>query len=339
MKYFSKIILSAVALSSMAFAQDNAAPALPKAALIVQNHVKNADYKDNLLGFADYLSAELSANLMSVIIPENMVGVNQNKDVSGEDLRGTSAVNLCQALGADFLVVASVRDVSLVKRGNPPSVCGLVVRSTINILDGADGSTIAGVNTTAKGKMQSIVAFENAGVSVYEDLMEAAASTAVEDLSKKITVADLQSRVQKIMFAVTCNIPGANVKVDGFSYGTTPLNVELPKGLHEVVVEYPFCVPYKSRANIVSKDGFKLDVVLELTDEGIRRYKDMTMFAEIIDRIKKSGATDDYVRRVLADGEAEFLKNSHFKWDGNIQTLSVGRDGHDDVLYAPVIVK
>ena len=57
----------------------------------------------------------------------------------------------------------------------------------------------------------------------------------------------------------------------------------------------------------------------------------------ILQRIRDSGATDDYARRVLADGNAEFLRNSHFKWDGAAQTLTIESPDAAPIIYNPVV--
>lgn len=84
-------------------------------------------------------------------------------------------------------------------------------------------------------------------------------------------------------------------------------------------------------------EGQRFNVTLELTEEGYARWKDKLTLETIIQRIKDSGATDDYVRRVLADGNADFLKASHFRWDGAMETLTVEREGAPPIIYNPVM--
>ncbi len=81
-----------------------------------------------------------------------------------------------------------------------------------------------------------------------------------------------------------------------------------------------------------------LRAMLELDATGLARWKDQEMFTTIVQRIKESGATDDYVRTVLADGNAKFLSESHFRWDGALQTLTVTREGVPPVVYGPTTV-
>ncbi|MBQ7177453.1 MAG: PEGA domain-containing protein [Victivallales bacterium] len=127
----------------------------------------------------------------------------------------------------------------------------------------------------------------------------------------------------------TCNIQGADVKVDGVAYGTIPALVTLPKGVHNLRVEYPFCVPYVAKAFFT--DGQTYNVVLQLDATGRERFKSEALFAETIDRIRKTGETDDYVRRKLADGTAEYWKNSSVNIkDGKAETLELNPPGGNE---------
>ena len=310
-----------------------AEPKAYTATLVVQNHVKNDEYKDNLLGLADYIAADLADLGFQCVIPENMIGVNQNKSPSGEDVSGSSAVGQSQALGTDCLVTVSLRSVSVNSGGTEQMpTYAPSIRMTLNIVNNLTGATVTGHNVTA----QLPAAWGTGeGVDWFDPLLESAASACASAIAEKVkgrTVAT-DARLATVTFA--CDVSGADVKIDGFAYGTAPVAVTIPVGVHEVEVAYPFCVPYKARANV--QDGQRYNVSLQLTELGRARYKDMTLFAETVDRIRKTGATDDYVRRVLADGQGDFLKDSHFHWDGAIQTLTIERSGGlAPLVYGPV---
>lgn len=129
----------------------------------------------------------------------------------------------------------------------------------------------------------------------------------------------------------TCNIQGADVKIDGLAMGTAPALIETTRGVHNLLVEYPFCVPYSTKAYFT--DGQTYNVVLLLDAEGRERFKDESLFAETIDRIRKTGATDDDVRRTLADGTAQFWKNSGVKIDkGEVRDLKLVPPGGAETI-------
>lgn len=302
--------------------------------LIVQNHVHDPRYRDNLLGLADYLAAELADRGIRCIIPDNAMGVNQNKGQEGEDLRGSSAKGQSQALGAECFVTASIRSFTANTRGTPPQqIVSPVLRMSLNVADSATAITGAGENVTVTLPPMSMQNWMNNAEDSYQTLLEAAATQCADKIAAKVATRRIATAPALAKVEFTCNVAGADVRIDGFAYGTAPLSLNIPAGVHDVEVQYPFCVPYRARANV--QDGQRYNVNLELTEMGRARYKDMTLFAEIIDRIRKTGATDDYVRRTIADGEGEFLQQSHFRWDGALQTLTIERDGVPPVVFGP----
>ena len=302
--------------------------------LIVQNHVQDARYRDRLLGLADLLAAELADRGIRCILPDNAIGENQNRAPGGEDLSGSSAKGQSQALGAPVFLTASVRSVTTRRQGVPPmQVVVPVLRMTLNASDSATAAVGAGENVTIELPAVTLQNFENNAEDFYQTVLEGAAVKCADKLAAKVRTRRIAANPVLATVEFTCDVPGADVKIDGFSYGTLPVAVRIPAGVHQVDVEYPFCVPYSARANV--QDGQRYNVRLQLTEQGRARYKDMTLFAEIVDRIRKTGATDDYVRRVLADGQGDFLKDSHFRWDGAAQTLVIDRPGLSPLLFGP----
>lgn len=302
--------------------------------LIVQNHVRDPRYRDNLLGLADYLAAELADRGIRCIIPDNAIGENQNKSPDGENLAGSSAMGQSQALDAGCFLTASIRSFTTRRQGVAPmQVVIPVLRMTLNIADSATATVGAGENVTITLPPQSLTKYENNAEDFYQTVLEEAASHCADKLAQKVKTRKIATTPTLASVSFTCDVVGADVRIDGFSYGTAPVSVKVPAGIHNVEVLYPFCVPYKARAKI--QDGQHYNVTLQLTELGRARYKDMTLFAEIIDRIRKSGATDDYVRRVLADGNEAALRKSYFRWDGSLKTLTIERDGVDPVIFGP----
>lgn len=303
--------------------------------LIVQNHVQDPRYRDNLLGLADYLAAELADRGIRCIIPENAMGVNQNKGQGGEDLTGSSAKGQSQAAGAECFVTASIRSFTTRRQGVPPQqIVVPVMRMSLNVADSATAVTGAGENVTVELAPVTLQNYEMNAEDFYQTVLEAAAAQCAAKIEPKVRSRRIATTPTLATVEFTCNVAGADVRIDGFAYGTAPVAVRLPAGVHDVEVLYPFCVPYRARANV--QDGQRYNVNLELSEMGRARYKDMTLFAETVDRIRKTGATDDYVRRVVADGQGEFLKASHFRWDGAIQTLTVEREGVPPMVFGPI---
>lgn len=65
-----------------------------------------------------------------------------------------------------------------------------------------------------------------------------------------------------------CNVLGADVQIDGFSYGTCPAQLTLTPGAHKVLVSYPPYYYEFRREAAFNQDGQTYKVVLQITPEG-----------------------------------------------------------------------
>ncbi|MDD4537995.1 MAG: PEGA domain-containing protein [Lentisphaeria bacterium] len=310
-----------------------------KAVLVVQNHAQ-AEYRDFLSGMADLLTTELSNRNFQIINPANVAGVTQNTTPEGEVMPASAANRLAQTLGADYLITASLRRITSRKRGADPAtaITTLNMSLSLNLANGQDGATIGGETVTVSSPQLTPAGLANNTEDVLHDMLEEAVVTGADWLSTRVAarIPAQAPAVNLVAVQFNCNMPGADIQIDGVSYGTVPATLRVAPGLHNVVVSYPYCVPFVRQAMLT--EGQVFNVVLELDATGLARWQDQEMFDTIVKRIKESGATDDYVRTVLADGNAKFLSESHFRWDGALQTLTVTRDGVPPVVYGPTTV-
>jgi len=315
------------------------APQLTKAVLVVQNHAQD-EYRDFLSGMADLLTTELSNRNFQIINPANVAGVTQNTTPAGEVMPASAANRLAQTLGADYLITASLRRITARKRGADPAtaITKLNMSLSLNLANGQDGATIGGETVTVSSPQLTPAGLANNTEDILHDMLEEAVVTGADWLSTRVAsrIPAQAPAVNQVAVQFSCNMPGADIQIDGVSYGTVPATLRVAPGLHNVVVSYPFCVPFARQAML--NDGQAFQVELELDAAGLARWKDQEMFTTIVQRIKESGATDDYVRKVLADGNAKYLSESHFRWDGALQTLTVTREGTTPVVYGPTTV-
>ena len=134
-------------------------------------------------------------------------------------------------------------------------------------------------------------------------------------------------KIKLIEVAFGCNFPGADVSIDGVSYGTAgtigeaPLKVKVSDGLHNVKISYPYTTPFEVRAKL--QEGTTFMVVLRENEEGRKIRKEDKHFDALMDRIEKSGATDDQVRLLRARGYGEYLSSSYTRIKGMPQVLSM----------------
>lgn len=310
-----------------------AATAEPRrVALVVQNHTSDAPTLP-MAAFADTLTARLSGKTLRVVNPHNVIGIDQNRSAKGEIMPEASAQEIGRMLNADGVVTAAIQEFTGEDIGVPAIAHALKVRLALNLADSATGETICGVDDLEFSKNYTVEKAKSDTATLYEGLMHGAAANAAEKLLAKVDAAGWRksdtANVVHVNF--TCNVQGADVKIDGVAMGTVPAMVETTRGVHNLAVEYPFCVPYRTKAFFT--DGQTYNIVLQLDATGRERFKSEALFAETIDRIRKTGESDDYVRRTLADGTSQYWKNSGVKIDkGEVKDLKLDPPGGTETV-------
>lgn len=304
-----------------------AALAAPRrVAIVVQNHTSDAPTLP-MAAFADTLASRLSGSTIRIVNPHNVIGVNQNRSATGEAMPEASAQEIGRMLGADGVVTASIQEFTGEDIGVPAIAHTLKVRLALNLADATTGETVCGVDGVEFSKNYTAEKVKSDTATLYEGLMHVAAAKGAERLLAKVAASGWEpGGVDLAHVNFTCNIQGADIKIDGVAQGTVPAMIETTRGVHNLVVEYPFCVPYATKAFFT--DGQTYNIVLQLDATGRERFKSEALFAETLDRIRKTGATDDYVRRTLADGTSQYWKNSSVKIDkGEVKDLKLDPPG------------
>ena len=302
-----------------------------RVALVVQNHTSDAPTLP-MAAFADTLTSRLSGKTLRVVNPHNVIGVNQNRSAKGEVMPDASAQEIGRMLNAEGVVTASIQEFTGEDIGVPAIAHKLKVRLALNLADAATGETVCGVDGVEFSKNYTAEKVKSDTATLYEGLMHGAAAKAAERLLAKVVTVDWSTgKVEQVHVNFTCNRQGAVIKIDGVAMGTAPGMVTVAKGNHNISVEYPFCVPFTMKA--FCTDGQMYNVVLPLDATGRERFKSETLFTETIDRIRKTGETDDYVRKTLADGTSQYWKNSGVKIDkGEVKDLKLVPPGGTDAV-------
>lgn len=297
------------------------------AVLIVQNHASD-EYQKPLSNLGDAISAELSQELFNIIDPNDVIGDQQNRGPWGENMPLSSATRLAENLEAQVLITAAVGETSIISYGSPAKVNAVKMRLTLSAKRIPKGANVASVTVTeVSRKFTPSMLAQNAD-SIYYDLVEnLVAKASKEFLAKCEKVAWKDMKIKLIEVAFGCNFPGADVSIDGVSYGTAgtigeaPLKVKVSDGLHNVKISYPYTTPFEVRAKL--QEGTTFMVVLRENEEGRKIRKEDTHFDALMDRIEKSGATDDQVRLLRARGYGEYLSSSYTRLNGMPQVLSM----------------
>ncbi|MBP5545613.1 MAG: PEGA domain-containing protein [Kiritimatiellae bacterium] len=297
------------------------------AVLFVQNHVPS-EFEQSLLDFGDRVSTALSGDIFNVIDPNDAVGDNMNRSPDGEKMPQSAATRLAENLGAKALITASIGEASVVGFGTPARVQAVRMTLTLSAKKLPKGSNAASVTVSEMSPKMTPDALSQNGAAVYSELigrLVAKASAQFLEKSGKINWNDIDVKLVEVGFG--CNFPGADVSIDGVSYGTAgtigqpPLKVKVSEGIHNVRVSYPYTDPYEVRARL--QEGTTFIVVLHESEDGRRIRKEDRHFDAIMDRIEKSGATDDEVRLLRARGYGAYLSSSHTRVEGMPQILTM----------------
>ena len=289
-----------------------------RVALVVQNHTSDAPTLP-MAAFADTLTSRLSGKTFRVVNPHNVIGVNQNRTAKGEEMPEASALEIARMIGAEGVVTASIQEFTGEDIGVPAIAHSLKVRLALNLVDAATGETVCGIDGVEFSKNYTAEKVKADTATLYEGLMHLAAAKASEKfLAKVASVGWEQNAAKTIDVFFGCNVLGADVQIDGLSYGTCPAQLTLTPGAHNVLVSYPpYYYEFRRRA-MFNQEGQTYKVVLQITKEGEKERRSGALFDKqlaladaMLVRYGQSGATDDYVRKTIADGTAVYWKNSY----------------------------
>lgn len=297
------------------------------AVLIVQNHASD-EFQKPLSNLGDQLAMALSGDLFNIIDPNDAIGDEQNRGPWGENMPLSSATRLAENLDAQALVTAAVGDASVVGYGAPARVQEARMKLTLSLKRLPKGATVAAVTVPVASRKMTPEALAQNADAVYTDLVNQLVEKAASEFLAKCSQAALGDMAPKtVEVAFGCNFPGADVSIDGVSYGTAgtvgqpPLRVRVSDGLHNLKISYPYTHPFEVRAKF--QEGTTFMVVLSETDEGRQIRKEDRYFDTLMRRIESSGATDDAVRMIRARGYGRYLSSSYTRIQGMPTVLSL----------------
>ena len=295
--------------------------------LVVNNRCTNIETLP-LNSIAATLEAALAGDRFSLVNPQTALG---------DDACADSPRAMAQKLDCDFILTATIQQFVGESIGTPAVANKLKVRLSLNLAKAATGDTVCGVMNSEYSKNYSIERLNEDNANLFEDVLHGGLVSVSKQFLKKAELAKIaapEAAACKVFFG--CNVLGADIQIDGVSYGTLPTEVKVTPGIHRIEVSYlPYCLPFERREAKLF-DGQTFAVVLTLSDVGRamrdadRRFqneqndiadarterselfkKQLALANELLNRYKASGATDDYVRRTVADGTSVYWKNSY----------------------------
>ena len=298
--------------------------------LVVQNHAGD-EFSKPLSNIGSRLRAKLAGKRFAVIEPNDRVGTEQNRGPNGEPLPPSSAVNLALANEGELLLTASIDEASVDTIGTdgPRQRMFAQMSLTLSAIQLPLGESVVAETFTAKSDSVPTEMLTARADALYNQavqrLVDGAAMkflTACERAESwaNVTVPDY------ITVGFGCNLPGANVLLDGLSRGTAGgpgapvLAVRTWRGLHHVRIESDFMRPFETEALL--EDGTSFLTILKENEEGRKLRMEDRHFDLLMQRIEKAGNTDDSVRILRAEGYGKYLSGSYTRIQGMPQVLS-----------------
>jgi PEGA domain len=301
----------------------------------------------------------------------NINGKSSGSDVDAALSNESSALHLAQNLGADYVLVCTITSFDNDKQNYHDASQNIdmvsvihKLRTTFRLLDVVDGGAeVAGVASATLVDRTDLSGGTD-HQNVIDDLLDAAALNMADMLTQDARsglVASAGGADQKhadVHFAVKATVDNlsfpvvsrrddgryevmptqyhpevvdATVELDGVVVGSTGTDIAATPGLHKVRVHQTLFQDWDAMVNI--HDGMKLPISLELNDEGVQHYADLT---KLFDRLETHAILTDAQAKVL-EGKATEGGHSSLRVDvgqGSKADMDVRDPGTGTIIHA-----
>ncbi len=212
---------------------------------------------------------------------EEIIKLNKSESSVEDAVTGASALRIAQMIGADYLVVATINSLGVETRtfkgqdtvyGTDNQSTTFNLRIALKVLEGNQGGSVYGDTVTAT---ERVVVGQNLTITstdILPKLIEAGARKIADNIAgrvegiRNVTV----KTIPVVEFTVSSNVEGAVVELDGAAVGSTPGHFTAAPGLHQLRVSKEWLSTWERTVNISQNQT--LNVSLELSEEGLRRY-------------------------------------------------------------------
>lgn len=323
----------------------------PSAAIFIINN-SGSEYDQYLPVIKDNLTSLLTQKGLSIVRSENALlpsGMPDTNDSKVSDPQQEAALNrLAESLNAGLLVVSTINSVvheenefdgsgTIYKSSNKTAID--TVRVNLQVYDVGSTKSIYGdsvstaVRTPIYGQQQShpvlVKLFNEAAVRIADNI-----TTHVSQIKLSAS-----APVKKASFTISTNIPSVDVFIDGMVIGSTgeKTKFEVSPGIHQLKLGKELLKSWEKTVNIV--DGANYSAQLELSSDGLKRYKDIEAFnfamkaantsletskkeaQANIDIAKQQSKAEAEAKVEIAKGEREKRENSYIRDDGFVDNL------------------
>lgn len=325
---------------------------------------KTRAFEDLLVGAVTRLGFRIISREDAIQAVGTLTGDDPGDPASGGDLdalldSNTSALRLAQNLQADYLLVASLstlgRESSHVQfRDVDRKIDTVRLRVAYKILEGVKAGSVEAGTVAAEHRMQRSDTVRHTSSDVLNTLLADAAEQIgdkLEEAGGAEKIAETTPKPDKVTFLITCgmqdlSIPAVTktdggdeyaltgnryqlealnvtVSLDGTVLGTAPGKFEAYPGLHKMRLTRPGFLDWERTVNITA-DGQQFNIPLQLSEEGMKRWRENTQF---LNNLKRERRLDDAeVKKIEAF--AEMMRKSGYRIDiqGEPGDISVHHD-------------
>ncbi len=363
-------VLTALSVSANDKATVAAARKPLKAAIFVVNHAGQG-FDDRLDTLNDLITARLTEKGFSIIDKKEVVKpmTESNEDsaqvkavkrqlaefnvamqkreedfLAGvkDDMDGASALRLAQQIGADYVLMATVtsfgkQSKKAVVLGQNVDVSEITLRVGMKLLEGLGGGSVYGDIVKVSAKVDNTIEIDN--TELINGLLEDAANKIGDNVEHRMKGGGIAptEKVADASLQINSNIENADVMVDGVVVGNAGQKLNVKPGLHAVVIRREWFRDWKRSVNI--QPGMVLNVHLELSDLGMKKYQEVKTFeltskryetltdaekAAIADRTKLNAA-EAYMLMKAGDAAVERAKHPAAKQININADINVGK--------------
>ena len=277
-----------------------------KMAVFVQNRTRVVGMDDEVDGVRDRLTAALaevdglaivdSAQVADTFRRYKVTAAEEKAELIAGVFSGGSVSRIAKMLGCDYIAAATIVNASSMKRNLGGRLNTIfTLRMTLKVMD-STGASVDGMPTWVR--QLPILDAADDPMNYYQMLFDqwasdittavaqkasrwrvpaAAADTMVEfHVSTTIdkTVAELESQTRgakgEQLQELRRVVGGVTVELDGAVIGSAPGSFRAASGLHQLRVTRAWMKPYVATVSI--SEGMTLEVALELSDEGVRKW-------------------------------------------------------------------
>jgi hypothetical protein len=265
-------------------------PPSPATAIFVINNAGN-QYDQFIPTIKDNLTSSLTQKGFSIVRTENAIlptglpDSNENKVASPE--AEASLNRLAEKLGARLLIVSTINSVTHDENtfdgtGTSYNVIKTTaidnVRINLQIFD--VGSTKSVYGDSVSTSLRTPVYGPSQSNSILINLFHDATVKIVDNITTKVDAINMNASKSsnKVSFSVAANIPSVDVFLDGMVIGSVgdKTSFDATPGIHQLKLGKEFLKSWEKTVNII--DGAKYSAQLELSPQGLSRYKDIEAF-------------------------------------------------------------